>query len=203
MQEALVDGWIGQPQFSAATLAPLHHLNHRFLDLLAEESEHWGERTAECMTVARTLRALQPTQLEAAARCPYALFDLRLDDAEHWRRRLAHPVLWRIEERAAPSESAAFTRLALFYAWHVAASERPGAELLLGMHAQTADALRATRLVNLPSIAGGEATLLRPRFPERRAFWSALARAALRGDAGELRRVQLFGLQLSAAVRLS
>ena len=204
MQEVLVDAWSRQPQFSADTLATLHDLNHRFLDLLAEGRPRWSaaQRDPDA-ALARELRRLAAPHRAALARCPYALFDLRLDDEAHWRARLATGSMNRVEDRAPiAEEEGEFARLALFYAWHVAVSEPESAQVLLGMHAQTAAALRGVTLNGLTGLAAAGAAALAPRFFARRTFWSALVSAAARGDAHALRRVQLFGLQLSAAVRL-
>ena len=93
-------------------------------------------------------------------------------------------------------------RLALFYAWHVAATARLSAQLLLGMSAHTAAAFRRATLNSLPALVASEAVNLSARWCTCNAYWRALVRAASHADAERLRRVQLFGLQLEAAARL-
>lgn len=205
MNEALVGGWTRQAQFSVECLAPLHDLNLRYLDLLAARGDGWGAArvATETLELARLLAALTPRQRAAAARCPYAVFDLRLDDEAYWHRRLEHPGRWRVAERASLEEDVAeFMHLALFYSWHIAATLRLAAQVLLGMSERVAHDFRALPLNALPPLASSEALELEPRFGKHGAFWNALTRAASGADETGLRRVQLFGLQLSAAARL-
>ena len=92
-----------------------------------------------------------------------------------------------------------FVRIALFYTWHIASRADLTAHLLLGMHANTADAFRRVAVDALPALALAEAPNLSARWSGCHAYWSALMNAAARPDTGELRRVQLSGLQLAAA----
>jgi hypothetical protein len=205
MQQALTGTWSRQPHFSIEALTPLHDLNHRFLDLLAERSGSWlvRERCAETGGLGRALAALTTVQRAALGRCPYALFDLRFSDEEHWRDRLERPPRWRVEDApGAAGELTEFVHLTLFYAWHVASTAQLAAQVLLGMHMRTAQAFRAAALSALPALAASEAVELKIRWGTRHAFWSTLIRAASRGDSARLRRAQLFGLQLAAAARL-
>jgi hypothetical protein len=204
MQQTPTGHWTPQPHYTLEALGPLHDLNQRFLDLLAERTENFkGARAAESATLACALAALTPAQRAQAARCPYALFDLRFQDAEHWRQRLEGSKAWRIEDAEAPGhERLEFVHVALFYAWHVARTGQLAAQVMLGMQAGTAHALRATPLNSLPALAPRAALELKARFIPRVSFWSSLIRSAARGDAAQLRRVQLFGLQLAAAAHL-
>jgi len=195
MQDAF--RWARQASFAAHTLAPLRELNHRFLDLAAVHSGSPGtfkipqEAAAPIAALSREARA-------AAADCPYALFDLRFHDDAHWRVRLSES--WRVADEAEPAaDVTAFARLALFYAWHLAATPWLGAQLWLGMAESTAAAFRAASLDRLPALAASEAVNLSARWSTSTFYWRALSSAAARGDARRLRRVQLFGLQLGAA----
>lgn len=206
MQEAIAGTWLQRAHFSSETLAPLHDLNHRFLDLVAAHHEGWpragvrGEGNGE---LGRTLAALSSDQRHAAARCPYALFDLRFDDDAHWRLCLEERGAWRVADGAQGDQDCIeFVRLALFYAWHVASTAQLAAQLLLGMNEYTAGAFRAVTLNSLPYLASSTAGALERRFGGRDAFWRSLLGAAARSDATRLKRAQLFGLQLSAAARL-
>lgn len=205
MQEAFVGGWLHRPHFSPEALAPLHDLNHRFLDVLAAQRDDWHAvpHLPEGQELGGALAALSPAQRHAAARCPYAIFDLRFHDDEHWRQHFERPGSWRVADGAAhDGETVEFVRLALFYAWHVACSAQLDAQVLLGMNEYTASAFRKVTLNSLPRLASSAAPELRPRWGTRARFWSALLRAATRSDGECLRRAQLFGLQLSAAARL-
>ena len=192
MQDAFL--WARQASFSAHKLASLRELNHRFLDIAAAHSDDLKLPSEAAVHIAH----LSAQERSAAADCPYALFDLRFHDDTHWRSRLGEA--WRVAEEAVVAEDvAAFVRLALFYAWHLASTPRLGAQLWLGMAEPTAAAFRAASLERLPALAASEAANLSARWCTSTFYWRALASAAARGDSRRLRRVQLFGLQLGAA----
>jgi len=205
MQEAFVGGWARQPHFSVETLGSVHDLNHRFLDLVGAPPRDWPlpgwlKLPSE---VSAQVAPLSAAQRAAAANCPYALFDLRFHDDEHWRTRLGKAGHWRIADETPPEGDAVnFVRLALFYAWHVASTANPAGQLLLGMSELTAEAFRSVSLNRLLALVAGEVDTLSARWCTSGAFWGALVGAASRTDAARLRRVQLFGLQLAAAARL-
>jgi hypothetical protein len=199
MQDAFL--WTRQASFSAHTLASLRELNRRFLDLAAAHSERPGALKIP-REMAAPIAGLPAEARAAAADCPYALFDLRFHDEAHWRARLGES--WRVaDEVPVADDVTAFTRLALFYAWHLAATPQQGAQLSLGMAESTAAAFRTASLERLPALAVSEAVHLSPRWSTSTFYWRALTAAAARGDARRLRRVQLFGLQLGAARLLS
>jgi hypothetical protein len=179
--------------------ASLRDLNWRFLDLLSNSV--WGERR-QC-GAALKLAALPRAQRQAAADCPYALFDVRFEDDEFWAARLPVAPLLRIaDESGHYREAVEFLRTALFYAWHVSGTADRSAQLKLGMSERTATAFARTTLNLLPTLALTEAENLTPRWHDCHAYWNALAGAAARDDAAALRKVQLYGLQLAAGARL-
>jgi hypothetical protein len=96
MQDAFL--WARQASFSAHTLAPLHELNRRFLDLAAAHSESPGDIKMP-WEMAAPIASLSAQARAAAADCPYALFDLRFHDDAHWRARLGQA--WCIADEAA------------------------------------------------------------------------------------------------------
>jgi hypothetical protein len=195
MQEA----FIGSPQasFPAQPLGSLRELNRRFLNLAAVHSENPTDLKMPQATAA-PIAGLSEDERATVADCPYALFDLRFDDSAHWCLRLADS--WRVADQAPVADDVtAFTRLALFYAWHLASIPKLGAQLWLGMAESTAAAFRAASLDRLSALAASEAENLSARWCTSTYYWRALASAASRGDARRLRRVQLFGLQLGAA----
>ncbi len=205
MQEAIVGSWAQESHLSVRTLGSLHELNHRFLDLAAARNGGWTAPGGAGFSpsLAAQLAPLSGAQRQAAAGCPYALFDLRFQDDGHWRSRLEDLRAWRVADEAViDEETLNFVRLALFYAWHVAAGAGLDAQLLLGMNGDTASAFRRMTVNRLPALVATEAAHLSARWLERTAFWSALTAAALRTDPAALRRVQLYGLQLAAAARL-
>jgi hypothetical protein len=203
MQEASIGGWTQESHLSAETLGSLRDLNHRFLDLAAAGGNEWASARGAKMSpgLAEQVAPLSAAQRSAVAGCPYALFDLRFQDDGHWGRRLQTSSEWRVaDEAVVDDDTVCFVRLALFYAWHVAAGAALRAQLLLGMNGATA--IRGITLNHLPALVVTEAKYLSARWSECTAFWSALTAAALRTEPAALRRVQLHGLQLAAAARL-
>ncbi len=170
----------------------LAELNRRFLDL------EWT-RTR----VGEGLAALPDLEKSAIADCPYALFDLRFADADHWQFELQPGNAWHVAE-APPvaAETADFVRLALCYAWHCATSARARARLVFGMHERTAEAFAATSMARLATRVASAAPELGLRWSHCDHFWSALVNAANRRDEARLRRIQLYGIQLGVAAQL-
>jgi hypothetical protein len=195
MQDAFVGNWSHESHLSAEILGSLRDLNHRFLDLTATRTPDW---------VAGRVAPLSAAQRAAAADCPYALFDLRFQDGGYWRGRLQNSGDWRVaDESVVDDETSSFVRLALFYAWHVASTAGLKAQLLLGMSGTTAAAFRRITVNQLPALVATEAVHLSVRWSGCTAYWNALTAAASRADPAALRRIQLYGLQLAAAARLS
>jgi hypothetical protein len=195
MEDAFVGNWAQESYLSAEILGSLRDLNHRFLDLTAARSTDW---------VAGRVAPLSAAQRAAAADCPYALFDLRFQDDGHWRLRLQDARAWQVADESVVDDATInFVRLALFYAWHVASSAGLKAQLLLGMNGTTAAAFRRITVNQLPALVATEAVHLSIRWSGCTAYWNALTAAASRADPAALRRIQLYGLQLAAAARLS
>jgi hypothetical protein len=206
MQDAFVGTWAQESHISAEILGSLRDLNHRFLDLTAARTGLWAASggTAASFQLAGQVAPLSVAQRAAAAGCPYALFDLRFQDDGYWRSRLQSAGAWRVaDESVVDDDTVAFVRLALFYAWHVACTAGVAAQLLLGMNDNTATAFRRITLNQLPALVVTESAHLSARWSDCAAYWSALTAAASRADSAALRRVQLYGLQLAAAARLS
>ncbi len=195
MQDAYIGNWTQQAHVSIEHLTSMRGLNARFLELAGNGLLSPG--------MAQQVAGLSPAQRISAANCPYALFDLRFADDEHWRGRLQGAGSWRVsDDDRVDAEIVDFVRLALFYTWHVASSAGLAAHLLLGMHGNTAEAFRSISVDALPALALAEAPNLTARWSGCRSYWSALISAAARPDPAALRRVQLSGLQLAAASQL-
>jgi hypothetical protein len=196
--------WTEESHVSVQQLNSLRGLNHRFLDLAGALGDDWaGAGGGVSAALARQLAPLSGAQRAAAADCPYALFDLRFEDDSHWTGRLQNSGTWRVaDELNVGTDTGNFVRLALFYAWHLASGAGLAAQLLLGMHHETAQAFRRINVNSLPALALTEVVNLTPRWSGCSAYWSALISAASRPDPGALRKVQLYGLQLAAAARL-
>jgi hypothetical protein len=206
MQDAIVGTWAQESHLSAEILGSLRDLNHRFLDLTAARAGLWvaSGGAAPSLQLAGQVAPLSVAQRAAAAGCPYALFDLRFQDDGYWRLRLQSAGAWRVaDESMVDDDTVTFVRLALFYAWHIASTAGIAAQLILGMNGTTAAAFRRITVNQLPALVVTESANLSARWSDCAPYWSALTAAASRADAAALRRVQLYGLQLAAAARLS
>lgn len=204
MQEAGIGSWARESRGGSRVRASLAELNARFLSLAATRAgPHDSAATGVSREFGAVIGALTPAQRTAAARCPYALFDLRFQEDGFWRSRLADGDAWRVaDDSCADPERSEFVRLALFYGWHLAATAKLSAQLVLGMHERTAGAFGELTVDRLPGLALTEAGHLALRWPHCTAFWHALLAAAALEDAPLLHRVQLYGIQLAAAAQL-
>ncbi len=204
MQEAFIVGWPRRPDLSGGHLISLRDLNQRFLDLVSVASSDWRSagRLELPADASERLARLSALQRAATASCPYALFDLKFQDHEHWLARFSHAAADRVADDPGPGETTDFVRLALFFAWHVAITADLAGRLFLGMSERSAAAFRGARLNRLLELAASESAHLTARWRASGAYWNSLLQAASGSDPGRLRRVQLFGLQLAAAARL-
>jgi len=206
MQDVNVGGWAREPQLSTELLESLRELNHRFLDLVGNPAGDWlaERRTGWPCDLSRQLAALSVAERKAIASCPYALFDLRFHDHVHWRSRLQPSTQWTVCDAAlCDQQTLEFVRLALFFAWHVAATASLAARFLTGMNEMTVAAFRSVTINCIPALAITESVKLTARWSDRPAYWAALTRAASRPNADTLRRIQISGLQLAAALQLA
>jgi len=204
MQDAHGDSSGSAGNVPLGLLESVRDLNRRFLGLLCGEAGAWSPAGRILpIDLAARMAPLSAAQRSAAASCPYALFDLRFGDRGHWQRRLRSPGAWAISEcPGVDAPTLDFVRLAVFFAWHVARSGKLAPPLLLGMDESTAAAFRGATIDCLPTLAVTEAAHLTARWHRCARYWSALAGAASRTNSAELRRIQLYGLQLAAAARL-
>jgi hypothetical protein len=205
MQDLNVGGWAREAQLSLELLDSLRELNHRFLDLVGSSAGEWHATHAAGWPVelSRQLACLSAAERKAVAGCPYALFDLRFHDDGHWRARLQSEARWAVCDAAVcDQKTLEFVRLALFFAWHVAATARLAARFLTGMNDMTVDAFRSVTIDCIPALAIIESANLTARWSDRPTYWAALTGAASRPNAAVLRRVQMSGLQLAAALQL-
>jgi hypothetical protein len=205
MQDAHVKNWARERPVSVEMLESTRELNHRFLDLVGMPSSTWSAtaRGGWSTDVSGQVAPLSAAQKKAAADCPYALFDLRFYNARYWHARLQPESRWSVADEVSVDENIRnFARLALFFAWHVASAGGLAAQLLLGMNEDTAAAFRGVTIDCVPTLAATEAINLTARWNHCPKYWSALAAAASRPNPAQLRRIQLYGLQLAAAERL-
>lgn len=206
MRDDPVGGRTRESRLAVEVLESLRELNHRFLDLVGTPTgaSSFAHGIGLSVETSGRVAQLSAGQKKAIADCPYALFNLRFDDAAHWRARLETAGQWKVCDQArSDAATVEFVRSALFFAWHVAVTARLAARFLLVMNEETAAAFRGLTIDCLLSLAATETDILTARWSECPAYWNALARAALRPNAAGLRRVQLSGLQLAAASQLN
>lgn len=203
MQDAYIGSWARESHVPPEMLESVRTLNRQFLDLVCGEAGAFYRAGQGPQELCAWIAPLTAAQKTAAANCPYALFDLRFHDDRHWQTRLRGGSPWCVSEDARAQPGAReFARVALFFAWHVAATARLAPLLLLGMCEETAAAFRNTTIDCLPSLAVTEAVHLTARWNGCAPYWTALTGAASRPNSARLRRIQLYGLQLAAAARL-
>jgi hypothetical protein len=208
MREGVGGNWAREPHLSPEQMSSVQGLNQRFLDLAGGGGDDWdaahapGGNLLLAAGIAPQLARLSRTQRAAVASCPYALFDLRFEDESYWKSRLTDTAPYRVADASIDADVIDFVRLALFYVWHVSCTASLAAQFLLGMSPATVDSFRSLSVNCLPELTASEAVNLSSRWRHCAAYWSALIDAAARADSSALRRVQLYGLQLTAAARL-
>ena len=191
----VTDGvWAEEAQLPREILDSLRDLNLRFLNLSGSGNGAYRRLPAHDLSAA---------QCEAVARCPYALFDLNFGDDLLWQLRLDGPRRWEVADDAGVDPPAVeFARLALFFAWHAVRVHGVSAQLTLGLSPVAVRLFRGAGFERLPALAPGASLQLAPRWRHSSAFWGRLFKAAASRDPSRLERVQLYGVQLAAAVRL-
>jgi len=189
---------------SPQLLKSLGELNRRFLDL-AGASRTTGEWTPRVPSeLAQRIAGLTLDRRAALSTCPYALFDMRFCDESHWHSALQSSARWRVNDiPSADAGTAEFVQLALFYCWHLTTSSPHGATLILGMSERTARSFASLTLDKLPGLFESQRHHLSLRWAHCKSYWFAMTGAASVPESRNLRRAQLFGLQVAAAARLS
>jgi len=191
---------------TAQLLRSLGELNRRFLELAgAAPSRATGEWMLRVPPdLSQRIAALTQDRRAALSACPYALFDIRFCDEAHWHSSLQSGTRWCVND-VAPQDAgiAEFTQLALFYAWHLAASSPQSAPLILGMNERTVRAFAGITLDKLPGLIDAQRHHVSLRWANCKSYWHLVTSAASVPESRNLRRAQLFGLQVAAATRLS
>jgi hypothetical protein len=197
------------PVLDAALLGRIQQLNLDYLELLVAENAS-GECAAQLQHLPPTQRAavaaLPTSALSAMAATPYTLYSLGFEDENFWASICADSiegipstVVHRYASALHTTAQYAFCNLALFHAWHVAATNPMAARVLYAMPYTTAEKLAATPLWQITCIASRHAALLMPRWPTNPAFWPDLIRFAAAKDVRRLTTARLLGVQLVAA----
>jgi hypothetical protein len=190
------------PVLTAPILNGIHQLNRDYVELLIAED---NERDVDSLppAVINALRALSPPARAMLANCPFALYSLAIESQDFWRNHQDDAALMAAAEadraKADSLQHTFFAINALFFAWHIANSQRVAAKVLYSLADTAIDRLIPLPLGELQRIARRGSQLLVPRWPGNSAFWPDLIRFAELGDAQRLTTTQLLGSQLIAA----
>jgi hypothetical protein len=182
----------------------LFELNGQCLELLAEQAlAQTSQGNLLLRQVGEIWRTLDETARRRAAACPYLLVDVGFADPIRWRFTDAQHV----GDAARASYGSFFTvpraaavaRQVFIYAWHLARSKDPAAQLLLGMPAHCTQLVSACTFPQMHELAEKNPEWLRPRWPSRVKVWRQLLLAAASGEVVALENARMHGLQLLAA----
>ncbi|HEY0684252.1 MAG TPA: hypothetical protein VGD45_18100 [Steroidobacter sp.] len=208
MEESVVNTDVLAPVLEPSLLASVHQLNLDYLEMLIAEREtaHGGAQLQHLPPRQRAaLAALSPRALRSVAAVPYTLYSLGFEDEKFWsavsaNATAATPDSFMHRYARVGDESAhyVFCELALFHAWHVAATNTMAARVVYAMPYATALRLARTPLWQIRCIAASYGVLMMPRWPTNAAFWPDLIRFAGMNDARRLQITRLQGMQLIA-----
>jgi len=200
---------VAPPVLEPALLARIQQLNLDYLELMIAErasTDCAGQLQHLPPTQRAALAALPASALPALAATPYTLYSLGVEDESFWASICASAidgapssVVHRYARTNGASTQQAFCELAIFHAWHVAATNPMAARVIYAMPYTTAQRLAATPLWQITRIASSHAVLLMPRWPTNPAFWPDLIRFAAAHDMRRLFPARLLGVQLIAA----
>jgi hypothetical protein len=189
-------------RWDPALLAPVAEINELMLGILRDAAA--ASSAPRLVTGLRELWcALDGTAQQRFARCPFLLLDAGFAAPERWERAgLEGGVMDGSSPHgyfASPS-GVALLRRTLVFAWHLARANRLTARVLLGMSPECAERIAASPLKHLEALAEMSPVWIAPRWETQPAIWRQMIQAALDGQEAGLRRVQLRGLQLLAAM---
>jgi hypothetical protein len=189
--------------FAKRLLRDLHSLNREYLSLLAGSdcrSSAIDSEQALPDTVARSLIRLSEPERAAISRCPYALFDLALEDAQRWRHILMlKQSRVRAEPRVGEAQMLEFVRTALFVAWHAVQIDITFARFSFGMHPESASRLAGLSVGSMTVAASHAVEWLGPRWSNNACFWPDLIRFAASDAVTQFQASKLLGCQLLAS----
>jgi hypothetical protein len=178
--------WVGEH-----TLAVVHHLNERFLVLLAEEAH-------DDALSALWARA-DDRVYERAGRCPVLLMDLHFHRADWWQRTTqksggSRPL--EVVHSPGTERAASLLREILMQTWTIGRTTPRALNLIFGMASEVRATIMQMGPLEIDRIANEEARHLKARWPESRSFWKGLLEAAISTDDQALANIHLHCLQL-------
>jgi len=176
-------------------------VNQRCIEGLTQAARMARPETSPLVTELReVLLQMTPETRARAARRTFLLVDMELGNTNLWRRFKSHPA--RVEAaligRGTFARAAAIqlAREILILAWYGVRTDRPGANLLLGMSAAVSDIIAGLSLADINRIAERQFRHVRPRWEDRPDLWLKLLSASQTPDIRRARDVNLRGLQL-------
>lgn len=178
--------------------AALRAANATFLDLVSGPSPLAGSFGCAHRVLARHPGTAAAREAVVAA-LPYALFDLRFRDEPFWRAAAGGAIAVQDGMPAMPIErsAAAFARVAVVFAWHVADLCAASASMVLGAPAGVVRQVAALPIGALDPVAHRLAPALAARFVQRDVFWDRFGRCLRDPSPDGLAQLRLLGLQLA------
>jgi hypothetical protein len=186
------------------TLESLTEVNHRCLGLLAEQALTLAPQSQPALRqVGELWRALDERARWQVAACPYLMVDAFFGEPQRWQ--------WvrgpRVGDGSGEPYASFFTvpqtvavaRMVFVLAWSLVIGHSAGARLILGIHPQCASLLGACTVTQVHELAERYSGWLRPRWLKRVRLWRQMLVAAADGDAVNLERARMQGLQMLAA----
>jgi len=188
------------PRRSPSTLlGDLHGLNRQFIALILQSDT--PKTTAGLDDCQReTLSALDATQLERLATCPYSLFDVSFADASTWRHELAlaqDPLDAQLD--VVSPAAGTFVLATLLYTRQLCQHHDDMARLLLGMTEEVVRILAAPSLSALTACAFSGNPPLTAKLASHPHFWSDLMDFVRDGTRERHLAAHTLGVQHSAA----
>lgn len=184
-------------------LKQLAEINAQLLELLVRAA---AGRAVGCALVSelRTEWLEQtPLRLARLADCPYLLIDAAFASPACWLGVAGNGVRDVSALRRTRSNTTVLTpellRPALVLAWHLARSNLLLARVALGINERCAALIGASRLQDLEALAELSPPWIRVRWEDQPQIWRQLLHATASEGSGQLRQLQLRGLQLLAA----
>lgn len=192
------------PVLGTEVLDELYEINRTYLGVLALELPQRAGNIRILPPIAALLAQVNAETRESLARCPFSLFSARFHDAAYWQSQVQSAIVREPLQRylafhPVHSELAAFTDVALFYAWHLVRSNLAAARILLGMSESTAQAMRTLPLNRIQSLAEEQASLIGLRWADHASFWPSLLDAIRARASDRIEALRLLGIQMIAS----
>jgi hypothetical protein len=199
-----------QPPVDARLRREQADLNYAFIDLVARiHRERVSQPPVPILGLrpewAASLYRMRHRKRREIAECAFALYGLRLNDAQFWGSVRTHHVPDDYAGVQAPCGPALEQRLirfsltALMHAWYLACSNEYGARLLLGVPQSAVRRLAAMPVTLLEKVALASPSLLHARLTANRRFWPDVIACVDHGSKQQRFAAKLLGAQLIAA----